>query len=771
MLNYANLNDIEFEYLCQDVVSRMLNVKLQRFGSGKDGGIDLTDDSYRKNIVVQVKHYVKTGNAGLISSLSKEIDKVEDINPKQYYVCCSKELNPQEKATICAMFTGYMASTQNIITLIEIDDFLNKEENADILRKHFKLWVESTNVLTNLLNNDIFIDAETLLYNIEAEEKMFVKTKAFNKAIESLTKNNVLIIVGDPGVGKTITSKMIVLYYAAQGYKVRSTTDVSDLSALKRALAASKDVKEIILLDDCFGQAYFSMKDTQENELISLIRYVRMNSNKILIMNSRVTIYKEAQERTSELIKSFDRKEYKVFLLNMSNLSTIEKAKILYNQLYFNNVSSQYFDVIKENKNYLKIINHPNYNPRIIEYMCNEKRISNISRDEYLIFITNSLDNPKEAWKNEYERRLSQIDRVFVATIYSLTQNLISLDFAKKCFNYRLQFIPGVDLSVNQFEASLARLNGSFIKVVDKFGKEVISLANPSINDFIRAYLDNNITEKEEMIKHAVSVRQLNRLMDNKSFEQFLRKCFNDKSIFQYNFETKFQEAAFITEYVAKNNVLDENYAYMVKEYTKTLGDVEIYDNHKIIGSSLISILFGEEFCLFYELDKIAKDFDFMIKLLDSFTLEDVTTYIESVDWLMVGNSRKPFIESMTNLLKSSIEWYMCDVPVDSYDINVGELVDESRYEDEDGGHIDGDWVVENVESIVKDIVQDAVTDILKGLPSDIIIDKEFLNQINVSVTGADTLVRNYLQDDYYDDDYRYEQEFIYDELDYIFNR
>lgn len=57
MLNYANLNDVEFEYLCKDVLSKMLGVQLQRFASGKDGGIDLTDDVHKKNIVVQVKHY------------------------------------------------------------------------------------------------------------------------------------------------------------------------------------------------------------------------------------------------------------------------------------------------------------------------------------------------------------------------------------------------------------------------------------------------------------------------------------------------------------------------------------------------------------------------------------------------------------------------------------------------------------------------------------------------------------------------------------------
>ncbi len=52
MLNFSNLNDIEFEYLCKDVMSRMLDVKLQRFAAGRDGGIELTDDSYGKNDII-----------------------------------------------------------------------------------------------------------------------------------------------------------------------------------------------------------------------------------------------------------------------------------------------------------------------------------------------------------------------------------------------------------------------------------------------------------------------------------------------------------------------------------------------------------------------------------------------------------------------------------------------------------------------------------------------------------------------------------------------
>ena len=100
MLNFTNLNDIEFEYLCKDIMSKMLGVELQRFASGRDGGIDLTDNVFAKYIIVQVKHYIKTDISGLLSSLRKEIPKVEWIKPKKYYICCSKELTPQNKKDI-----------------------------------------------------------------------------------------------------------------------------------------------------------------------------------------------------------------------------------------------------------------------------------------------------------------------------------------------------------------------------------------------------------------------------------------------------------------------------------------------------------------------------------------------------------------------------------------------------------------------------------------------------------------------------------------------
>ena len=54
-----------------------------------------------------------------------------------------------------------------------------------------------------------------------------------------------------------------------------------------------------------------------------------ISKNKLLILNSRVTIFQEAKERKPELVKSFENDEYKVFIIDMSAIPSIEKAKIL----------------------------------------------------------------------------------------------------------------------------------------------------------------------------------------------------------------------------------------------------------------------------------------------------------------------------------------------------------------------------------------------------------------------------------------------------------
>lgn len=179
------------------------------------------------------------------------------------------------------------------------------------------------------------------------------------------------------------------------------------------------------MLDDCLGQYYFKMKETQGNELLSLVKYVACYKNKKLIMNSRVTIFQQAKERIVEF----------------------------------------YQDILKEFR-YKEIVKHNNYTPRIMEFVTREYNFKKVSSDNYYKYVCQCLDNPTEIWQDEFSEKLQQEDRILLTTLYLLTDTSIDENILKRAFNYRLCNNTIVDTSKNIWEDVLNRLEGAFLQII-----------------------------------------------------------------------------------------------------------------------------------------------------------------------------------------------------------------------------------------------------------------------------------------------------------------
>ena len=773
MLNYANLNDVEFEYLCQDIMQEMLKTPLRRFAKGKDGGIDLVDTLTSENIVIQVKHYVNSSVDVLFSSLKKELEKIQKIRPKQYYICCSKELSPQKVKEIYELFVDFMESDKNIITIIEIEDFLQKPENNGILLKHYKLWLDSIGVLENLSNNDIFIDCETLLANIESDKKFFVRTKVFDKCLDCLAHNKTLFITGNPGVGKTITSKMLIIHYAANGYKVRYTTNSSDLKELKKSLSRNPELKEIILIDDCFGQAYFEMKGSQNDELLSLIKYVNLSNNKLLVLNSRVTIFQEAKEQKPELIRSLENGEYKVFIIDMNAMTIVEKAKIFYNHLYFNNTKQNYLKVIKEDKNYLKIISHPNYNPRLIEFICNPNRYKGIHEKNYFKYIQSHLNNPKQIWKDEYERKLQKPDRIFLSTLYSLSDKEVDKNLLNECFNHAISNEQDIDLTINQFEASMLRLVDSFIKIIDNKGYQLIAVLNPSINDYIEGRLKENEVEKQAILRNSLYITQLQRILVPDDFYQEMITLVANHQLDNLLFESTSQKHTLIAYCIAKGKICDLRYKNTIFSYLKNPTDFTTKQIIKRPLNIIIRELFNDKLYEFYGIHEFLIEHNGIQDMLSSLEFDDVIALVDIIEEKIINlEDRKIFIEIATEEIKSAIEAYYDNVDISNFIVDIGPCI-ESAYSF-DGEYLDEDSAVEHLKERITELAIDYIEKQLHLLPKDIIISDDFLCEIPITVYGASDAVQEYLSDysnyDSYDDEQILDKRAEIDEVDFIFD-
>ena len=202
MYNLRNLNDYEFEVLCKDIMQKKLNTELRVYKKGRDGGIDIRAICGR-DIVIQVKHYINSSFSGLKRSLNREIDKVKNIKPSQYYICTSIDLTEANITEIYGMFEDYMENEGYIIDGTRINEFLEKEENKDIVKKNYKLWLAASNILELINSKDILLDSDELVEEIKRESKLYVKTDSYVEANKILEQKNIIIIQGDPGVGKS----------------------------------------------------------------------------------------------------------------------------------------------------------------------------------------------------------------------------------------------------------------------------------------------------------------------------------------------------------------------------------------------------------------------------------------------------------------------------------------------------------------------------------------------------------------------------------------
>lgn len=627
MFDLSNLNDYEFEILCKDIMQDILDEELFTFSRGVDAGVDICDKANAPTIIIQAKHYAGSTYSQLKSSLKKDVTKIQRHNPKKYFVCTSQSLTRKNKQEIVEMFNEFMSDISHVIDKNDINSFLEDEQNKDIVVKNYKLWLCASDVLSLVNNQNIFIDCSELMIDIEEQIKLFVETQAYHDSIKRLRQDNIIIIIGAPGVGKSTLSKMLLLYYADKNYKVRYVTN-NNISEIKRSLNMAPNKKEIVLLDDFLGQHYLNLKDSQPNELKTLISFVTRSKSKKLILNSRVTILNEASQAYLTFKEIMIRYEQNKYLLDLDEMSSFEKAKILYNHLYFNGLPQDYLSQVKRNKGYLRIVNHINYNPRIIEYVTQKHNYETVYSRNYLQYIIGKLDNPEDVWKDEFRNRLDMSDRILMNTLYSLSDTAVDNVVLERAFNERIRRVKG-DTSVNQYKESVIRLTDSLIKKVDGRGTLKISAINPSVNDYLFSEITLNPNEQIAIIENAVFYEQIFRALKSDT-----AKLHYMKKLCSYDFleMSTLKNTAFFyfLKSIVELHILDRSLksktAISLESAYRSLScqDREEY------GQVLQKLYFGE-YCEFYKLQKIFLSSEKMIYILDPLILDDAIELIIAI--------------------------------------------------------------------------------------------------------------------------------------------
>ena len=722
---FSTLNDKDFEILVRDLLSKELNIEFQHFKSGKDNGIDLRySTSYDNEIIVQAKHYLKSGYKQLIRDFkNRELKKVIQLKPKRYIVAISTELSPQQAEEIKEIFKPYIKSVNDIFWNQRLNSLLRKFEEVE--RQHFKLWFSSTNVLQTILNNSSHLKSKYLSTEIEQKVSLYVKTKFHKSALEILKKQKVLLITGAPGVGKTTLAQMIVFDFIKNQFQHLVIEDHLDEA---ENIIQDNDSKQIIYFDDFLGSNIYEVFNPRnsENALVRFISRIKSSPNKYLVLTTRTTILNHA-------LISFEKIRHKGlhknsnFEIYLNEYTLVDKAEILYNHLFFSQLEQEFIDMIFVDKNYLKIIKHDNYNPRLIEFFTNPNNLYNISSEEYLKFILSHLDNPEEIWKNSYDQQIQDEERFLINTLFSL-RGSSELSILETAFNKRMKYeisTNGHKPSSDAFNSAIKKLQSSYINIEIRskklFEKKVtfLSFVNPSISDFLINHFRVSQSERKRLVEGIEYLEQLtnvfhpylkNYIKFNKSEQtSYYQNLVSRKSELRTvnkktDFNIYFLKILFELFYQSLNkniiidhfNLIDHvnvdsrhftDYVYILERTS----DIDTIKNYiKANWTEIIQNLYNSA--------TDEDDFDKIFFLFEEYN-EDYDNFLsnEENEKLIVSNIKDFLSETITELIK------------DNY-YNFTYKEEEERYVDENGSYITGNITFvldQDIDDIVAEYFQD----------------------------------------------------------------
>jgi DNA polymerase III delta prime subunit len=518
--NFSTLNDKEFEQIVKDLLNARFNLGLQNFKVGKDKGIDLRFSSSGNNnsIVVQAKHYIGSDFAQLKHSLlTKELEKVKELMPDRYIVVTSLPLSAAQKDELKKSLSPFVLTSNDIIGQDDLNGYL--ADSKEIEKNYFKLWFSSINVFNAVINNAIEGRTKYLLERIRTNIPFYVVTKKLDDALKMLQKEKLLLITGQPGIGKTTLAEILLFERAKNGHHIYR---VENITEAENVISPNDDEKQLFYFDDFLGANYFEIVNAHktETQLTAFVERVKNTPNKYLILTTRTVILNHAIEKYEKI--SHSRLAIQQFELKLTDYSKFEKALILYNHLYFRGIGEELHNTILTENFYRTIIQHRNYTPRIIEFITDKSRIEKLSGLEYKQFILNNLTNPKEIWRYSFNNQIEYSDRCLLLTLFTFEGGAFEMELFSATEN-RLDYEKAEHnqiISPNQFNESIKiLLNGFITSTLHDANPPVrdFQFINPSLTDFLIGHISDSYPERKSIVSSLTFVEQLNRFNPERS--------------------------------------------------------------------------------------------------------------------------------------------------------------------------------------------------------------------------------------------------------------
>lgn len=490
--DFRTLLPADFEDLSRDLIGKHLGVQFEGFAKGPDGGIDGRHTATDGNIVLQAKHYVDSGYSKLKSKMKKERKAIDKMDVSRYVLITSCPLTPLRKDELAKIIGPKLLSTDDIKGPDELNALLR--EHGDVERAHLKLWLSSSTVIDAVLNASSHAFSAATDDEIRAKVRVYAQNPSLAEAQKILDENRVLIVSGPPGVGKTTLAEMLAYAHIGDGWELIA------IQRLEDGFARIKDSqKQIFFFDDFLGSIALDRRSlaSTDSALATFMGRIRKSPNARFVLTTRAYILNEARSVSDRLAD--ERVAISTYVLDLDSYTRAIRARILYNHLLVGNSPQPHINALLDSGQISKIVDHRNYNPRIVEWMTDAIRLGQVKPQDYPKAFLSALANPTKLWEVAFKNHIDTACRHLLITLFFSSPYRDEIPALREAFDSlheRLCAKLGLARGLQDFEDALRTLEGSFVQINDTN----VSFINPSVRDFLSQFLIDS-----ELLKTAAS--------------------------------------------------------------------------------------------------------------------------------------------------------------------------------------------------------------------------------------------------------------------------
>ncbi|MBA6232428.1 MULTISPECIES: nSTAND3 domain-containing NTPase [unclassified Colwellia] len=563
-----------FQDLSVTIMSDILGHNFQSFYDSHDGGrdgafhgiwIDKQNGTKSGSFTVQCKFTSDYKKGIKVSDLKDDIEKAKRLAAKglasHYVLFTNNQLTGNQDEQLRKVFEE--------IEGINSFTAFGKERISQIILESPRLRMLVPRIyglgdLSQILDERAGEQAKAILDSLGDDISKFVLTGAFKKSTKALVEHGFVLLLGEPACGKSTIAASLALgaldEWGCSTFKICSSEDF-------RNHWNPNDPDRLFWVDDAFGatQVDWGAAISWTNTFSHLNAAIRQGAK--VIFTSRDYIYKSAKRHLKETALPVIKASQVV--INVQDISDVEKEQILYNHIKLGNQSHHYRVEIEP---FLKdIANNKKFTPEIARRLGDPffTQSLNINKFELVKFVENPVQLLIDIISTLDKSNISALALIFMRA--GVLPSPIDLSEGE---NNALRLLGG---TVDGVISALNSLKNSLTTLTYEDGQNVWRYKHPTIRDAFAQYIADDI----ELLEIYLTGAPLNKLFQEVAcadikmgglkvivpvshypllinrMQSLNRKNWSDKRSFS-NFLTKRCDHQFLSAYLKSNpNFLD----------------------------------------------------------------------------------------------------------------------------------------------------------------------------------------------------------------------